>query len=77
MLKEIGELPDFIVGHDLVMVVLMVVAWVMGDIVQLMMSKFIVWHKSCWNTINNQKVGKARKKHLEPISPVKAQCISE
>ena len=57
-LKELGDLPDFIVVDD-----------ISGgdndrgtnDVVQLMMSNPVVWHKSCRNAIDNQKVERARK----------------
>ena len=49
------------------------------DIVQLMMSNQVVWHKSCRNAIDNQKVERARKRKKqdeESVSPVKTRRTS-
>lgn len=80
-LKELGELPDFIVVHDYSGGG--VSGSSMGDggggaqnVVQLMMSNSVVWHKSCRNATDNQKVERARKKHEESISPVKTRRLS-
>lgn len=69
-LKALGELTDF-VAYDICA----------GDIggvddstlVQLMISQRVLWHKSCRNAIDNQKVQRARKKHEESVSPVKTR----
>lgn len=71
--KELGELPDFIVVHDYSGGGVSSIN--MGDtgggaqnVVQLMMSNSAVWHKSCRNATDNQKVERGRKKHEESIS---------
>ena len=75
-LKELGELPDFIVVSDISG------GGSNGDggkgggaqhILQLMMSNPVVWDKSCRNAIDNQKVERARRKHEESVSPVKTR----
>ena len=80
-LKELGELPDFIVGHDFSGG--KVNGSSMGDaggsaqnVVQLIMCNCVVWHKSCRNATDNQKVQRARKKHKESTSPVKTRRLS-
>ena len=44
------------------------------DVVQLMMSKPVAWHKSCRNAIDNEKAWRARKS-IKRLSSVKT-CIN-
>ena len=46
--------------------------WVL-NVVHLMISNSLVWHKSCRNATDNQKVLRARKKHEDSVSPVKTR----
>ena len=75
-LNELGELPDFVfvdsIGgesgdgdHDI-------------DLVKLMMSKQVVWHKTCRSAVDNQKLERARNKHeeQEAVSPVKTRRMN-
>ena len=71
-LKELGELPGFVVMHN-----------ISGggndggdsgsggapNVLQLMMSNPVVWHKSCRNAIDKQKVERAKKKKKSMRSP--------
>ena len=55
-LNELGELPDFVFVENT------------GDsdtqnIVQLMMSNHVVWHKACRNAVDNQKVQRVTNNH--------------
>ncbi len=68
-LNELGELPDFVFVENT------------GDsdtqnIVQLMMSNHVVWHKDCRSAVDNQKVQRARNKHQgqASFSPVKTRA---
>jgi len=56
-LKELGDLPDFIVVDD-------ISGGAQEDLVQLMMSNPVVWHKSCRNA-NWQSKGESKKKKEE------------
>jgi hypothetical protein len=79
LLKELGELPDCIIMDDLIGGGTSLSGSIgdgdngggAQDLVQLMMSNTVVWHKNCRNAVDNQKVERARKKHEESISPVK------
>ena len=77
-LKELGDLPDFVVvnsidggGVD---------GGGNGDsvntVVDKMISNSVVWHKSCRNAVDSQKVERARKKHEESVSPVKTRRMN-
>ena len=77
-LKELGQLPDFVISNDIGY----------GDgggkdsIVSLINENRAVWHKSCRNAIDNQKVERAKKRQQdqeaiqEAASPVKTRRMS-
>ena len=54
-LKALGDLPEFIVD----------ISGGSQDVVQLMIQNPMVWHKSCRNVIDKQKVERARKRKKE------------
>lgn len=68
-LKALGDLPEFIVD----------ISGGRQDVVQLMIQNTVVWHKSCRNATDKQKVQRARKrkKHEESVSPVKTWRMSD
>lgn len=68
-LKALGDLPEFIVD----------ISGGSQDVVQLMIQNPVVWHKSCRNDIDKQKVERARKrkKHEESVSPVKTRRMRD
>ena len=68
-LNELGELPDFVFVQN-------TSDSDAENILQLMMSNNVVWHKACRSAVDNQKVQRARKKHQVPlsISPVKTRA---
>ena len=68
-LKALGDLPEFIVD----------ISGGSQDVVQLMIQNPMVWHKSCRNAIDKQKVERARKrkKHEESVSPVKTRRMND
>jgi len=49
-----------------------------GNILELMMTNNVVWHKSCRNAVDSQKVERARKRHkCEAVgSPIKTCRLS-
>ncbi len=71
-LNELGDLPYFVAIDN-----------ISGgectqSIVQVMMSNNVVWHKTCRSAVDNQKVQRARNKHLEQesVSPVKTRRMN-
>ena len=80
-LKELGELHDFVTVNDV-----MGCGNSGGggiddgsngggteDVVEVMISNPVFWHKSCRNVIDNQKLERARERSREPLSQVKTQ----
>lgn len=75
-LKDLDELPDFVFVNDISVWAGCDSTGSTQDIVQLMMSNKVVWHKSCRNAVDNQKIQRARKKHQESFSPVKTRRMN-
>ena len=65
-LNELGELPDFVFVQN-------TSDSDAENILQLMMSNYVVWHKACRSAVDNQRVQRARNKHQVQMSigPVK------